>query len=267
MKWTIAFLFLAFALEGRALSRPIIDLGTTRRSSLQVKSTPAPWPSPTAAATAEMIVDSKTRGDAEIDKIFKSEKDRDVFFVASEKRNLYETQTILKREHQLDLSLNTISRWLGKERKSRADDAFFKLIGEIKDDAERADTFAKEIGDAQKLTTANVTMLSQALFRARRTNDPKAMRSSAILLSMLIEAVAKQNASKASVISAETSRDRFQFDAAKKALEHASELQDIQKSSGSEREKVERAVDRLFGKRPSDRGQTSQVSSQTEGTA
>ena len=197
------------------------------------------------------MVEAKQRGDAEIDKLFKTDEQHDAFFIESESRNLAATQKILAAApYKLDVSINTISRWLRKVRTEKADDKFRELLVEIKDDATKAGQLAREVGDAHQLAEANVTMLSQALFRARRSDDPKALRSSAVLLSMVMEAVAKQNASRASVISAETSRDRFQFDAAKAALAAAADLQDIQKSKGSEKEKVDRAINRLFGTKP-----------------
>lgn len=194
--------------------------------------------------------DEKTK--AVIERHLKTEERREAFFQFVETHNLVEAQEELRGAYKMAVapSINTISRWAEKRRRANDDLKFIQLIGEIKDDADRAQTFAKEIGDAQKLTEANVTMLSQALFRASRTKEPKAMKSSATLLSMLLEAVAKQNASRASVISAETARSRFQFDAAKAALAAAGDLQQIQKSKGSEREKVERAVTRLFGAKP-----------------
>jgi hypothetical protein len=76
------------------------------------------------------------------------------------------------------------------------------------------------------------------------------MKSAALNLSMVIEAMAKDRKSKADVLSAETGRDKFQFDAAKAALAAAAELKEINESAGSEREKVERAIARLFGQRP-----------------
>jgi hypothetical protein len=198
--------------------------------------------------------ESKQRGDAEIDKIFKSDKDRDEFFIASEGRNLWETQKVLERDFKCNLSLNTISRWLHKVRTERADQQFYLLIGEIKDDAARAETLAKEIGTERNLTSANVTMIEQMLFRARRSGDGKQMMAAAKMLSLVIGAVSDEKAASARVITAETQRERFHFDAAKVALAAASDLQQIQQSKGSEREKIEKAVERLFGKKPKGSG-------------
>jgi hypothetical protein len=194
--------------------------------------------------------EAKQRGDAEIDKIFKSDKARDDFFFASESRNLYETAAVLKREHKLEVSINTISRWLAKIRTQKADARFYQLISEIRDDRERAEQLGKEIGNAQKLSAANIMIIQQMLFRARQTGNPKQMMAAAQMLSMVLTAVAKEKASEASVISAETQRSRFQFDAAKAALAAAGQLQEISKSKGSEKEKVDRAIVAVFGTKP-----------------
>lgn len=192
---------------------------------------------------------SKTRGDAVLDTQLE-DKEQEEFFLFAENTTLVNAKQHLKAEYKIDVSINTIGRWLEKVRKGKADNAFYRLIGEIKDDSNRAETFAKEIGSKQKLVDATVVMLAQMLFRARRSNDPAAMKQSAQLLSTIIGAVSSEKAATASVISAETQRSRFQFDAAKAALANAAELQTIQKSKGSEREKVERAVTTLFGKKP-----------------
>ena len=197
------------------------------------------------------MAEQKQRGDSEIDKLFVGDDAaRDDFYHASEGRNLAETQKILRDQYQLDVALTTIGRWLTKIRRLKYDEKFFNVITELREDSERAQQIAKEVGDAKELTGASITMLAKALFSARLKGDEAGMKLAAKLLSTVLGAAAADKSATASVISAETQKMRFQFDAAKKAMQYSGELQEISKSSGSEQEKVERAVARLFGPKP-----------------
>jgi len=187
----------------------------------------------------------KTRSDSKLDQLAPNEQES--VFTECEKKKLADGVRWLKDEFDIEISANRLSKWLEKRRN---DNTFSELLAEIRADADRSDQVAEALGDVGKLNESNIKMLSQALFSAQRTGNTKAVKNAVFGLSMIVEALAKERASTASVITAETSRNRFQFDAAKLALKHAAELQDIQKSSGSEREKVERAVETLFGKKP-----------------
>lgn len=187
----------------------------------------------------------KTRDDSLLGKLDPAQQD--LVFAQCEKMKLEDGVRWLKAEFDLALNESTLSRWLTKIRN---DQAFSDLLGEIRADAARADLVAESLGDVGRMNESNIKMLSQALFAAQRTGDTKAVSRAVIGLSMIVEALAKDKSSTASVISAETSRSRFQFDAAKAALAAAADLQEIQRSTGSEREKVDRAIARLFGAKP-----------------
>jgi hypothetical protein len=162
-----------------------------------------------------------------------------------------QAQDYLLKTCGINISSSAICQWAGKRRRAKADADFARLLAEIKADKQQALDLGKEAGEAHQLNDANVLMFSQALFEAKRSNDPRAMKQAADLFSTVLEAVAKTRSADARMISAENSRNKFQFDAAKQALLHAAELQKIRRSNkGSEREKIDRAVVTLFGERP-----------------
>jgi hypothetical protein len=188
---------------------------------------------------------SKRRSDSILDGLTAGEQE--IVFEHCEKRKLEDGVRWLKAELDVQLDKSNLGRWLEKVRNDRV---FSDLLAEIRADADRSELVAESLGDVGRLNESNIKLLSQALFAAQRTGNMAAVKNAVFGLSMVVEALAKDRSATASVITAETSRSRFQFDAAKKALAHAAELQSISKSSGSEREKVERAIVRLFGQKP-----------------
>jgi hypothetical protein len=151
-------------------------------------------------------------------------------------------------EFDVQISPQRLGKWL---EKMRLDKDFRDLLSDVRADRDRASLLSREIGDAAEMAEANITMLGQALFETMRNKDKVKLRGKAAMaLSMVVEAFAKDRKSKADVMTANTQRDKFQFDAAKAALSAAADLQEINRSKGSEREKVDRAIARLFGKKP-----------------
>ena len=178
-----------------------------------------------------------------------SAADQAAFFEYVESHTLAEAQKWLHDDKLIELSQQAISAWAARKRKEAGELKFRQLLTEIKEDALRAEEFGQQIGTLQiaGITQANVAMLSQALFRAQRTKDRAAVKFFTNMMFLLLQAVSKQQSAAASVISAETARDRFQFDAAKRALQQAALLQRINEDGGHERDKVERAIETLFG--------------------
>ena len=194
-----------------------------------------------------MSDDTKSR--SEIDKRL-SEEQREAFFALVESSTLKEGADWLEHRYELKLSPTAVGKWAEKQRRKADDFRFRQLLGDLRHDTQQASVIAAQVGNAAQLNEANVVMLSQALFSARRTGDPGELKAAAKLFSMVLEANAKSKAAEASVIAAETSRDKFQYDAAKAALAKAAELKGINDSVGSEREKVLRAIETVFGRRP-----------------
>lgn len=194
-----------------------------------------------------MSDDRKTK--AELD-LQLSELEQEAFFAFGEKHTLAEAARWLHDHKLITLSEQAISKWLAKRRKEAGDVKFRSYLAGIKEDNERAMLLGAEVGSAAHLNDANVLMLSQALFEARRTNDPFAMKGAAKLFSMVLESVAKAKAAEASVIAAETSRDKFQFDAAEKIDARLEELVRIKQNTTDDGERMQRIIATVFGQRP-----------------
>lgn len=187
----------------------------------------------------------KTRADSVLDDL--SPEQREAVFAYCERVSLEKGIAWLKAEFDIEVSDSTLSKWLGKVRHEKK---FATRLDQIAVANQRAGVVATTIGDALQLSQANILMLNQALMDAQIAGDDKAVKKAILPLVMLIEAVAKNKKADADVQDAETARSKFQFDAAKAALAAAADLQEISRSKGSEREKVERAVKRLFGEKP-----------------
>ena len=190
----------------------------------------------------------KTRSDSRIDALEPEQQDA-VFAQCNRAGVTLEAGAKwLRDEFDLKISPQRLGKWL---EKMRIDQDFRDVLSDVRADRDRATLLSRELGDAAELAEANVAMLGQALFETLRNKNMAGLRGKAAMaLSMVVEAFAKDRKSKADVMTANTAREKFQFDAAKAALSAASELQEINRSKGSEREKVERAITRLFGQKP-----------------
>ncbi len=193
--------------------------------------------------------DRKVRGDSVLDTQI-APAQRDEVYAYIERHTLNEAQAWLIEHFNIELSTTAIGRWAEKRRRAKADFAFANLLRDIKADQEQAVELSNEVGQATEMADANVVMLSQALFEAKRSGNPAALKNAAKLFSMVLESVAKSKTAQANLIAAETGRDKFQYDAAKSALANAAELQRINQGSGDEDAKVERAIISLFGRNP-----------------
>lgn len=182
-----------------------------------------------------------------------SQDQQDEIFRLVEKGTLVEAQKKLA-DRKIQLSLTSISRWATKERERRLREKFSARLIELTAAKKNAESISTKVGDLGILNDQNLALLSQTYFNAQVTGDMKTMTLLGEQLTFLMDAVAKIRRANAALADSATAREKFEFDAAKLALKYAAELQDISKSSGSQREKAARAVERMFGKRPSQKG-------------
>ncbi len=191
----------------------------------------------------------KTNANSKLDALSPEQQEM-VFAQCNSSMSLEAGSKWIAAEFGVEISAARLGKWLEKQR---IDADFAELMSAIRADADRAQLLSREIGDASGMDEALIAMLGQGLFETLRSKDKDKIKlrgKAAATLSMVVEAFAKDRKSRADVVSAETQRDRFQFDAAKAALGAAADLQEISRSKGSEREKVERAITRLFGAKP-----------------
>jgi hypothetical protein len=176
---------------------------------------------------------------------------REAVFAFCEKNTLAQAVKWIGAEFDIQISDTRLSTWLGKLRNEKADAEFRAYLAELSRDSAQAGEIAATAGRAAALNAANVALLSQGLYTALRANkDHKQQMIAAEMLSGLLTSVAKSDQARAQIISAETGRDKFQFDAAKLALQHLEALRAIQQSNATDREKIDLAVTRLFGTAP-----------------
>lgn len=195
-------------------------------------------------------------------------EEQEEFFAFVETHKLTEAVQTLWGTYEIKLSEQAISNWAARVRKERANLQFHQLLAEIDDDAQRAEEFGERIGALRiaGITQANVAMLSQALFRAQRDKQPASVEFFTNLLATLLGSVAKHQTGQASVIAAEVSRDRFQFDAAKKIDAHLDSLVAIKRDVNNERERYERIIETVFGRRPANSSSFTHAGSVDDGT-
>ena len=157
---------------------------------------------------------------------------------------------------------------LARVRKEKANLAFHQLLGEIDDDAHQAEAFGQKISGLRiaGITQANVAMLTQSLFRAQRDKNPASVEFFTNLLATLLQSVAKHRTGEANVMAAETSRDKFQFDAAKAIDARLDALVAIKRDVNNERERFERLIETVFGRRPANSSPNSVAGEPGEGT-
>jgi len=179
---------------------------------------------------------------------------RDMFFAAAEKMNLDEAAALLEREFDVKLSAKSVGLWLGERRTQAAiasrDAQFQTRLLEIAASSKNAQELRDLLGKLDVLTEANLALLSESFMAAQLKGDAKEIKNLAFLFSAVLDATAKSRRADAAVQDSITSRDKFQFDAAKACLKHAKELYQISCSTGTENEKLEAAVGLVFGQKP-----------------
>jgi hypothetical protein len=189
----------------------------------------------------------KLRSDSILDGLTPEQQDAVYAQGNAAKNSLKATISWLRAEFDVEISDTRLSAWLARRRQ---EEAFQARLEELAAADEHARTVAQDFGDVAHLTEANIALLSQDLLDAQLAQSPAAIKAAAMNLATLVEAFAKNKKADADVEAAQTQRDKFQFDAAKAALAHAAELQEINASKLDDTEKRERAIKVLFGDRP-----------------
>ena len=176
---------------------------------------------------------------------------REMVYDFADAHTLDGTVAWIKSEFDIETSKTSLGDWLEKVRGEKTTEALFlERLEELRKADERSHEIGVSVGNTLQLHESNVVLLSQALQAAQIANDHQALKAAAVGLSMVMEAVAKSKKADADVLTAETQRDKFQFDAAKAALANAAELQAINAEKIDDSEKRARAIKVLFGDRP-----------------
>lgn len=179
----------------------------------------------------------------------KTEENRASFFIWVENHKLREAPAHLLKVYGIKRDFSKIALWA---RARRTDLIVQKRFAWLRESDVNAGAVAASVGDVMAISKANVTLLQAALLDAQLTKNAKQKMAAAKLLNVALLALAKNVSAEAQMLSANTAHDKFQTNVAKLALDHAAELQEINKGQGSDRDKTERAKIRLFGERPRD---------------
>lgn len=147
----------------------------------------------------------------------------------------------------ISIGKSALGEWLAKQREAKEFDAWLDKVGSA---SVRADIIADAAGKSGQLTEAAITGLGTALQIALIGGNPIVAESAAKSFAALLTAHASNKKADAAVEMAGTAREKFQFDAAKAALAHAEELQEINRDEVDETIRVQRAIKRLFGDKP-----------------
>lgn len=141
-------------------------------------------------------------------------------------------------------STSTLGRWLQKQRILKSIESQLALIS---DDSERATLIGKLVGAATALTDANIVLVAQAVFEELR--KPAEERDEKRLAQYMTFAI-RVRAQNITARSVDLAYERHRFNAAKRAMQVAADLQQINQGGGDEREKIEKAIVLLFGEEP-----------------
>ncbi len=188
-----------------------------------------------------------------------TDSQREEFYGYCETHTLEEAEAHLLKKHRFRLSSKGISKWLEKRRARDEDRQFLATLSCMSTSRKRSEALVNAIGKngVSDINQSNLLLIGKVvhdvLLDALLKKDTK--RAAAVLYwAEAVKALAADKRADAQKQDSETSRDRFQFDAAAAALKYQAELARINRGKGSEREKVEKAVVLLFGKRPENAG-------------
>lgn len=180
-----------------------------------------------------------------------TERQQAEFFEWAEKHTLEEAVPHLLRKYKVRLSDKGISKWLERRRATDDDRKWMVTLSGIATSSRRGDEVIQALGEisAGRINVANLAIIGKMTQDALLSKHPLAFKL-AIVWAEAVKALAADKRADAQKQDSDTSRDKFQFDAGKSALKYQKELGEINRSKCSEREKVERAVVLLFGRKP-----------------
>lgn len=150
---------------------------------------------------------------------------------------LHEAADWLLDEHGIQLSRASISRWASRRRRARSQTTYAQL------------KTAPAGADLASVVDANALLLNQMILAAGRNEDPYTMMHASKVFANLLGTVARTRRADTSRLAAETTRRKFEYNAALAALEHAEELHKISSENQEDKElRVAKAIYRMFGK-------------------
>jgi hypothetical protein len=156
----------------------------------------------------------KKRADAVLDDptlMTAAERDKFIAFAELPNNSLEAAKEYLSGAHGIDLSINTISRWLAKKRSEKRDAEFRAHLVEITVATASAQKFEKELADAGMIDSANLALLRKAYHSALILKDVKSIEFFSDKYTQALNAMTSKQRADASLMSAETGREALKL--------------------------------------------------------
>jgi hypothetical protein len=152
----------------------------------------------------------KKRADAVLDdETLMTAEERTKFFAFAEQpqNSLEMSREYLSSAHGIDLSINTISRWLAKKRSELHDAAFRAHLVELTVATASATKFEQTLIDSGMIDTANIAILRKLYHSALILKDEKSIEFFADKYTQALNALSTKQRADAALMSAETARE------------------------------------------------------------
>jgi len=156
----------------------------------------------------------KQRADAVLDDptlMTAAERDKFIAFAEQASTSLEQAKEYLSGAHGIDLSINTISRWLAKKRSEKQDAAFRAHLVELTVATASAEKFGKTLADSGMIDSANIAMLRKLYHTALILKDEKSIEFFADKYTQALNALSTKQRADAALMSAETAREALKL--------------------------------------------------------
>ena len=161
----------------------------------------------------------------------------DAVFEFGESHTLEVACKHLADEYDIEISKDGLSKWLNRERAERE---FEQHLQRLTIADKRADSIAKSVGVSQKLTGANIALLSTALQTALLAEDKDGIEAASKALSLVVGASTSQQKVTIAADVAALNRDKFEVETCELFLRWSTDqkARDIVESSVPNAEKI-----------------------------
>jgi hypothetical protein len=139
------------------------------------------------------------------------ERDKFVAFAELPSSSLEMAKEYLSGAHGIDLSIQTIGRWLAKKRAEKQDAAFRAHIVELTVATASAEKFEKTLADSGMIDSANIAMLRKLYHTALILKDSESIAFFSDKYTTALNALSTKQRADAALMSAETAREALKL--------------------------------------------------------
>ncbi len=152
----------------------------------------------------------KVRGEAVLN-IKLTPEQRQIFFDVVEKNTLDYAKEFLWANHEINLSIQTISRWATKRRQAIRDLAFQEHLIEVAGATATAEKFGEQLKNSCAIDAANIALLRKAYHSALILKDVRSIEFFSDKYTTALNSITSKQRADASLMSAETSREALKL--------------------------------------------------------